>query len=179
MLSQSVPDLRSMENGNLMSEEQITSETLEMENGISVLDNNIRCRFTKTKCTGVLILTTIGAILALILMFQSNTVCVASNTVCVASISDNDFNNTIKSISNQTACVYVKQFHLQHQLYATVCNHDGNVFLDVKRFVNGAATINGVDLSFKQWLALKQQISHVDEAISEARTYWKYLRIYE
>jgi len=59
-----------------------------------------------------------------------------------------------------------------------VCNHDGNVFLDVRRFVNGAATINGVDLSLKQWLALKQQISHVNEAISQACTYWKYLRTY-
>jgi len=84
----------------------------------------------------------------------------------------------VKPDLNKTACVYVKQFYLQQQLYATVCNQDGYVFVDIRQFVNGTATIIGADLSLLQWLTLKQLSSSIDVAISEARTYWTKLKLY-
>ena len=56
---------------------------------------------------------------------------------------------------NASACLFNKQFRLLDNIYATVCNQDGYVFLDVRKFVNGTPTIIGVDLSLMQWLSLK------------------------
>ena len=52
---------------------------------------------------------------------------------------------------NASACLFNKQFRLFDNIYATVCNQDGYVFLDVRKFVNGIPTIIGVDLSLMQW----------------------------
>lgn len=154
----------------LMSEEHHTSEMIEIENGISVFAKNIRCHLTIIKWTGVVILAVLCSIPTLVLTLQSSSDCVTSIT---------DVNATVQPNLNQTACVYVKQFHLQNQLFTTVCNLDGHVFVDVRRFVNGTATIKGVDLTLNQWLILKQHTSSIDEAITEARTYWKKLRTYQ
>ena len=77
---------------------------------------------------------------------------------------------------NASACLFNKQFRLLDNIYATVCNQDGYVSLDVRKFVNGTPTIIGVDLSLMQWLSLKQLTSIIDTAISEARTFWKKLK---
>ncbi|OOY63986.1 hypothetical protein BOW06_12760, partial [Solemya velum gill symbiont] len=36
---------------------------------------------------------------------------------------------------NQTLCTYVKQYHLREGTYVTVCNHHGEISMDVRRFV--------------------------------------------
>ena len=80
---------------------------------------------------------------------------------------------------NASAYLFHKQFRLLDNIYATVCNRDGYVFLDVRKFVNGTPTIIGVDLSLMQWLSLKQLTSNIDTAISKARAFWKNLKTYQ
>lgn len=72
---------------------------------------------------------------------------------------------------NVSACVFTKHYHLQDNIYATVCNLDGYVFLDVRQFVNGTATVIGVDLSLTQWLTLKQLTPNIDSFLAKAQTY--------
>lgn len=73
---------------------------------------------------------------------------------------------------NQTVCSYIKQYNLGDLTYLTVCNRNGEVFLDTRRFINGTGTIIGIQLNLRQWLRLKQVFPLIDTAISEARTYW-------
>ncbi len=47
----------------------------------------------------------------------------------------------------------------------------GEVIIDIRRFLNGTATIRGIPLNLKQWLTLKRITSTVDTAINEAMTY--------
>ena len=77
---------------------------------------------------------------------------------------------------NQTDCIYVKQYHLQHNTYATVCNMNGHILVDLRRYINGTATVIGMQLELNQWLTLKQTIPSIDKAIEEARAYWKTLK---
>lgn len=80
---------------------------------------------------------------------------------------------------NHTACLYVKQYHLQGNVYGTLCNQNGLIFLDIRRFLNGTATPIGIQLELHQWLTLKQLTPLIDEAISEARNYWRTLKTYK
>ncbi len=77
---------------------------------------------------------------------------------------------------HQSACVFVKQYHLGGSTYATVCNRNGDVVVDIRRIVNGTASIIGIPLELRQWLTLKGSSKRIDEAISEARTYWNSLQ---
>ena len=74
-----------------------------------------------------------------------------------------------KNISD-IACAYVKRYNLTLNTYITVCNMNGDIMLDIQR--NTAISMK-ITLTVGQWLSLKNVISGVDSAISEARTYWK------
>ena len=80
-----------------------------------------------------------------------------------------DHTREVMPDTNQSACVFVKQFHLLYRTYATVCNIDGYVFLDLRQFVNGSQTIIGIALESNQWTRLKQLIPSIDEGFLEAR----------
>lgn len=77
---------------------------------------------------------------------------------------------------NNTACVFVKRFHLTEKVYVTVCNLNGEMVLDIRKFVNNTATIKGLRLNLNQWGTLKQTMHSIDVAVNEARTYWKHLK---
>jgi hypothetical protein len=128
---------------------------------------NMRCHLTIIKWIGILILATTCTIPGFVIL---------THTECSFPASDDP---GMKPDLNRTACVFVKQFYLQDRLYATVCNQNGYVFVDLRQFINGSATIIGVDLAQIQWLSLKQQMAGIDTAITEARTYWKNLKLYE
>lgn len=145
--------------------EPSTSEDFNIGDELSVSGKNIRCHLTIIKWIGVLILATTCTVPILVILLQQD---------CSLPVSDAG----VKPNLNKTECVYVKQFYLQDRLYATVCNQDGYVFVDIRHFVNGTATIIGVDLSLLQWLTLKQLTPSIDTAVSEARTYWKKLKLY-
>jgi len=78
---------------------------------------------------------------------------------------------------NETACVFIKQYDIYLDTFVTVCNRYGVVVLDIRRFINDTATIIGIQLSERQWLRLKRVSPIIDRAISEARTYWKDLKV--
>ena len=77
---------------------------------------------------------------------------------------------------NNSTCVYVKRYHLLENIYATVCNLDGYIVIDLRKFINNTATINGIQLNLQQWQSLKLTSSTIDVAVAEARTYWKHLK---
>ena len=81
-----------------------------------------------------------------------------------------------KPYLNDTACVYIKQFDLSEGLFATVCNIDGDIFLDIRQFLNTTATIKGVHLSLLQWSKLIRYSGTISRSITEARTFWKDLK---
>lgn len=143
-----------------------TSEVFTLAEELAFKDKNIRCHFTIIKWIGVLVLITTCAVPGVVILSQRD---------CSLPVSDGG----VKPNLNKTECLYVKQFYLQESLYATVCNQAGYVFLDIRKFVNGTATIIGVDLSLLQWLSLKQLSSSIDIAVTEARTYWKELKLYK
>lgn len=149
-----------------MIREPAASELSSLADEMMLKDKNLRCHLTIIKWVGVVILATICAVPGFIIL---------SHRDCALHVPDHG----VKPNLNKTACVYVKQFYLQQRLYATVCNQDGYVFVDIRQFVNGTATIIGVDLSLLQWLTLKQLSPSIDIAISEARTYWKKLKLYQ
>lgn len=61
-----------------------------------------------------------------------------------------------EGISNQTACSYTKQFTLSGNVFATICEIGGTVVLDIRRFINGTASITGIGLNLQQWNVLKK-----------------------
>ena len=149
-----------------MIAEPATSEMFSLAEDLTFRDTNLRCHLTIIKWIGVVILATICAVPPLVILSHSD---------CSLPVSDNG----VRPNLNKTECVYVKQFYLQESLYATVCNQNGYIFVDIRQFVNRSATIVGVDLSLLQWLTLKQLSPSIDTAVSEARTYWKKLNLYE
>ena len=58
-------------------------------------------------------------------------------------------------IDNQTECVYIKKYHLQYDTYVHVCNLEGFIFLDLRKFINETATAIGIQLNLQQWQLLK------------------------
>ena len=78
--------------------------------------------------------------------------------------------------ANNTACVNVKRYHLSENIFSTVCNVDGYIVVYLRKFINGTATIKGIQLNLQQWQSLKQASASIDVAVAEARTYWKHLR---
>lgn len=128
---------------------------------------NIRLHLTFIKWFGLIFIVAICSVPGFVILGQS------SNRDCTI------LDAVSKPDLNQTGCVYVKQFYLHENIYATVCNRDGYVFLDIRHFINGTATIIGVDLSLSQWLTLKQLTTSIDTAIAEARVYWSKLKKYE
>ncbi len=72
--------------------------------------------------------------------------------------------------SNATAeCDYSERYDLGETTYLTVCDLNGYVILDIRKFINNSATISGVPLNWDQWISLKRQIPPIDIAIGEAR----------
>ncbi|OOZ21251.1 hypothetical protein BOW31_12875 [Solemya velum gill symbiont] len=127
---------------------------------------NIRCHLNVVKWIGV----------GLVLVTIVTPISIGLSTCRVNRPLDCEMKIDVEPNLNRTLCTYVKQYHLRGGTYVTVCNHSGEMILDVRRFVNGTATILGIPLTLRQWLILKQLTPEIDRAVGEARTYWKTLR---
>lgn len=127
------------------------------------IPKNIKCHLNIIKWVGVLLILSSCTVPGIVLI---------STTHCPKSPIDYE----VKPDLNQTACVYVKQYHLRHNTYATVCNLNGYVFVDLRRYLNGTATAIGIQLELSQWITLKQMTRSIDQGINEARTYWNNLK---
>lgn len=135
-----------------------------MDTEATMLDTsaNIRCHLTVIKWIGIVLIFVTCMLPVFVLVGQS------------ASRDKVDYE--VKEFHNRTACVFVKQYHLGGSTYATVCNRYGDVIVDIRRVLNGTATIVGIPLELRQWITLKGTSKRIDEAISEARTYWNSLQ---
>ena len=69
--------------------------------------------------------------------------------------------------ANQTACSYLKQFHLK-DVILSVCNRGGQIVLDNRLFLKETATIPGIPLNLGQWKTLERMSDSVNQAIKEA-----------
>lgn len=126
----------------------------------------MKCHLTIIKWIGVLILATTCAIPGFVLLTEQNRLPLENQ-------------HSPNQDLNQTACVYVEKFYLRGNQYMTVCNQQGYVETDIRKFINGSATIIGVNLNLQQWNTLKQYSGSIDTAITEARTYWNTLKRFQ
>ena len=76
--------------------------------------------------------------------------------------------STTNQQTNSTLCQYVKQFDLTGGYYATVCSYAGRVRLDLRQFIDGKATIEGIALDTKQWNELKMHAPAIESPIQKA-----------
>ncbi len=69
------------------------------------------------------------------------------------------------SDTNATTCDYSERYYIGETTYLTVCDLNGYVILDIRKFINNSASIAGIPLSVNQWISLKRQIPPIDAAI--------------
>ena len=127
------------------------------------LPKNIKCHLTIIKWIGVILILSTCALPGVVLIGVSH---------CPPEVEP----VAMRPNLNQSACVYVKQYYLRGNTYATVCNMNGQIVMDIRRFINGSTTLIGIQLNLNQWLSLKQMTPQIDIGIAEARTYWKTLK---
>ena len=143
--------------------ESATSDVLSLAEELASMDKKLRCHLTIIKWIGVVIIASFCAVPGFVILSQH---------ACSLPVSDKGMR------PNTAECLYTKQFYLQESLYATVCNQQGYVFVDIRQFDNRTDTTLGVDFRLLEWLTLKQLLPRIDTAIDEARTYWKDLKLY-
>ena len=146
-----------------MSNNTLSAESQMLDSFGEEIPRNIKCHLTIIKWIGVILILSTCALPGVVLISVSH---------CPPEVKPVAMTPNL----NQSACVYVKQYSLRSNTFATVCNIDGQVFMDIRRFVNGSATQIGIQLSMTQWLSLKQMTPQIDQGIAEARTYWKTLK---
>ncbi len=144
-----------------VTEEEIEETDQMMEQGI----DNARRYITVGKWIGA----------AVIIMVTLSIPGIILSSLAVSQVLPLDYEVKVNN-ENRTACVFVKRYDLRDGVHLTVCNIEGDIILDIRRFVNEKASIRGIPLNLKQWLTLKQIASTVDTAINESRTYWKELK---
>ncbi len=54
--------------------------------------------------------------------------------------------------TNATACDYSERYYIGETTYLTVCELNGYVILDIRKFINDSASIAGIPLSVNQWV---------------------------
>ena len=122
------------------------------------LGRDMRCHLTIIKWIGLILLmaTIMSPILVTLIVPR-----VRSPIDCEIKVEETDLNQT-------AACVYVKQYHLSESTYVTVCDRNGDAFVDIRRFWNSTATILGIPLNRGQWERLKILVPQIDRAITIA-----------
>ena len=129
----------------------LRSEIIDIENGFS--SKSLESKLHTIKLFGVLFLLAI---------------CVVPGYVLIGIDSMNS-EQVVKPNLNQTMCQeYIQQFLLTNSVYVTVCNINGYVFLDIRKFINGNATIIGISLNVDQWMDIKRLMLKIDIAVKTA-----------
>ena len=95
---------------------------------------SVKCHLTIIKWIGVFVILSTCAVPVII---------ITSTSQCPSSDYD------IKPDLNQTACTYVKQYSLRYNTFATVCNLNGQIWVDFRRYINGSASAIGIQLELK------------------------------
>lgn len=137
------------------------------ENRLHVETQTFKCHLKIIKWIGVIILLFISSFIPGIIILNEEKSHQLDNL---------DYKRVIQQ-ENETACVFIKQYDIYHDTCITVCNRYGDVVIDVRKFFNNTPSVIGIQIGERQWLRLKQVSPLVDRAITEARTYWKDLKI--
>ena len=78
-------------------------------------------------------------------------------------------NETIRFQGPATNCLTQDSFHLEKDIYASVCRYRGSVRLDIRRFIDQSQgllpTVRGIFLSPEQWNVLKNKVDFIDRSI--------------
>ena len=78
-------------------------------------------------------------------------------------------NETIGFQGPATNCLAQNSFHLEGDIYASVCKYRGSVRLDIRRFIAQSQgllpTVRGIFLSPEQWNVLKTKVDFIDRSI--------------
>ena len=85
---------------------------------------------------------------------------------------ESDANKTIpmseNSDTNQTLCVYLKQFRLSENKKVSVCAIEDAVRVDIRIFYNNHASIRGIWLNVSEWRALLRLWGSIQTAMAIA-----------
>ena len=86
----------------------------------------------------------------------------------IRSVEEKKSNETIKFQGPATNCLARNAFHLEGDIYASVCGYRGSVLLDIRRFIDQSQgllpTVRGIFLSPEQWNVLKTKVDFIDRS---------------
>ena len=86
----------------------------------------------------------------------------------IRSVEEKKSNETIKFQGPAKNCLAQNSFHLEGDIYASVCRHRGSVLLDIRRFIDQSQgllpTVRGIFLSPEQWNVLKTKVDFIDRS---------------
>ena len=85
-----------------------------------------------------------------------------------SAVEEKKSNETIKFQGPAKNCLAQNSFHLEGDIYASVCRHRGRVLLDIRRFIDQSQgllpTVRGIFLSPEQWNVLKTKVDFIDRS---------------
>ena len=70
---------------------------------------------------------------------------------------------------NATDCTYIKQFVLGNGKRLTVCKYQGVTRIDIRQFIRGRVTIQGIWLRHKEWRNLLNQLPDIMLALIQSK----------
>ena len=115
--------------------------------------------------------------LVIVCMITITVVVDVSFWVSQPSSSVNDESDTNKTIpvsedsvidTNQTLCVYLKQFRLSENKKVSVCAIEDAVRVDIRTFYNNHASISGIWLDVSEWRTLLRLWGSIQTAMTVA-----------
>lgn len=129
-----------------------------LRSSFSSLYMNYDFRLDILKITGIIVLLSIMS--ATLAITRNLHVC-KNETDCIRLVkADQPLNNTL--------CSYLKRYALPDDYFITVCSYQGDIRIDVRKFIQDQPTPLGYFLNTRQWMYLKRLIPHIDQAINQA-----------
>ena len=119
---------------------------IDIERGLSLHSKSLKCDLNNVKWIGILVLVVTGVVPGYMLL---------NKRTCI-------FETEISPNLNQSTCTSIKQVSLTQNVYLTVCKRNKYITLDIRKFINGNASIIGIPLNLLQWTTLKHYMSRID-----------------
>ena len=73
--------------------------------------------------------------------------------------------------TNKTLCSYLKSFPLSSDKKVSVCTYHGAVRIDIRRFLNDSATIQGIWLKEAEWSTLVKLLPYIQVSVTIAEQF--------
>jgi len=134
-----------LDNGLTMIYEQNKTE---LENGVKTRNKHVQCQFTFVKWIGLLALMVTGMVPGYVLLDRNPPISYAETS-------------NLLSVN----CQHIQQFPLENNVYVTVCSVDKHTVIDIRKFVNGNASITGIQLQVSQWRNLESLYKKINNFV--------------